>query len=154
MATSRKKAQQSVVGNSPGGPAPAAIEYVRITAKNALEDLRHAYQEGKPVLVHLVPHENVGKAFTEALEQLAIEVGAGDGGLRLAGVWSKDDRPTENAIHLTADAIDEQMRRSVDENLPVVISNDILPLYKAWQERSGEERRQRIEAAWRAARAL
>lgn len=153
MAASRKKAQKPVADRA-GTPSLSEDEYVRITAENALEDLRRAYQEGKPVLVHHVQYENVGRAFTEALEQLAIEVGAEDGGLRLAGVWSKDDRPTRNAIHLTADAIDEQMRRSVDENLPIVISSDTLPLYKAWQERDGAERRRRIEAAWSAARAV
>lgn len=153
MATSRKRAQQPVA-DKVDSSGFSEDDYVRISVDNALKDLRRAYREGKPVLVHLVPQENIEKAFTEALEQLAVEVGAKDGGLKLAGVWSKDDRPQESAIHLTAEAIDEQMRRSVDENLPVVISNEVLPVYKAWLERDGAERRRRIEAAWSAARAV
>ena len=150
MATTRKKARQKS-GRSADKAAP--IEYIAVTAENARADVRRAYEERKGVLLRLTPAANLGKAFSEALEDLIVEIGLDRDVPPLVAIRVEDDRPSGDAITLTEDGVDEQMRRSREENRAIVVPREVIPAYEAWQARNGQERRRAV-AARRTARAI
>ena len=151
MATTRKKARQETGRSIEQATAP--IEYIAVTAENARADVRRAYEERKGVLLRLTPAANLGKAFSEALEDLIVEIGLDPDVPPLVAIRVEDDRPSGDAVTLTEDGVDEQMRRSREENRPIVVPREVIPAYEAWQARNGQERRRTV-AARRTARAI
>ena len=105
------------------------------------------------MLLRLTPAANLGKAFSEALEDLIVEIGLDRDVPPLVAIRVEDDRPSGDAITLTEDGVDEQMRRSREENRAIVVPREVIPAYEAWQARNGQERRRAV-AARRTARAI